>query len=158
MNIENTSIFASLGDPRNTRVTYVQPQRGPMLVDLHTNPTADSPAAKVLAMRLLLLSSGQAIPFHVHHRKEKIYILVGNPQQSGSLEVIMYEKDELKNYFLTKIGESLVIPPGTPHAIVCRGGRPFCQVSVITSSQDATDIQWEPGVEILLENEHLKAG
>ncbi len=158
MNIKNVSIFRSLGDPRNTRVTYVQPQPGSGLILLHNTPTPQSPAAKVLAVRSLVLKPGQAIPFHVHERKEKVYSFMGDQQGQGVMEFLIYENGKLGSYFLREVGSTLVIPPGVPHALVCCGGHTFCQVTIIASSQDATDIEWEPGVELLTRNLHLTAG
>ncbi len=159
MKIENTSIVSCIEEMYRDRVRYVKPKVDNGLVLLHEDVTEDSPASSVLSIRRLELQEYQAVPFHVHERKEKLYFYEGDPQGNGSVDVLTYEGDEFKTYYLRSRSTRLVIPPATPHAVICWGaghGFKTCGILVVASSKDTGDIIWQPGIEELLKNEHLK--
>lgn len=159
MKIENTSIVSCIEELYRDRVVYMQPKIGNGLVCLHQCSTEGFPASSILSVRKLVLQQYQVIPFHMHQRKEKLYCFEGDPQGHGHVEVFMYEDDTLKAYSLRSRGDRLVIPPATPHAVICWGvGHGFknCEILVVASSKDAEDIFWQPGVEELLQNRHLQ--
>jgi quercetin dioxygenase-like cupin family protein len=107
-----------------------------------------SPYAHVLSIRLMTLNQNTVIPFHVHQRREKLYIFNG----PGILEVGMFREKEL-HVIPIMTGAKLVIPPCTAHFVKYFPDEPTaCSTLVVSSSQEAGDILWENGVDTLIQN------
>jgi quercetin dioxygenase-like cupin family protein len=140
-----THLLQSLGRELKT-VTFVKPATGKELALLNVADSRDSPPAVVLGIRRMRLVSDSVIPYHVH-RKEKLYI----SQSDGILRVTMHRNFARTDYLLTKAEQRLVIPPNTPHAVICEAD--FMGL-VITSTQEAADIEWETDAEELFLNRH----
>lgn len=134
-------------------VTFVRPTAGNGLTILNTIATTDSPASCVMSIRKLTVSRSTAIPFHVHPKREKIYIYLSKDSYTSVLVKI---EGAMQTFALHHPLDHLVIPPGCPHAIV-HAAVSDGEILVITSSNDPDDIAWEDGIEELLKNEHQTA-
>jgi hypothetical protein len=121
---------------------FFKPEFGKHLFDLVAKGS-EQLQPQVMTGRFLVLTTGRAIPFHRHGKKEKIYIFNGG----GQVDVFMISPEgKSRKVPLLSTGQILVIPAGWSHALRCvmctRDYNP-CSVTIIASSQDASDIQWE---------------
>ena len=146
-------VRAHLTDRQRDIACYLKPKVGEQITVLADQPTDESPAARTMAVRLMELVENTVIPAHVHKNKEKIYFFHG----IGVLIVgIMDTNGVFKEYRLTD-GGMLVIPAGCEHYVeYFPAVESTCRVIVVSSSQDGTDIEWEPSTEDLIRNEHRR--
>jgi hypothetical protein len=144
------SIIDFLSENQKNSVRFIKPNTTDgSLIGIH-------PETKIIQVRKIRLDDGRAIPFHVHKQKEKLYILLTDT----NVTFFLYENNVCKKVTLNDIGESLSVQPMVPHAIFFGENENRFEntaaLKVIISSQDNQDIEWEPNLEILLENRHLK--
>jgi len=135
--------------------TFVKPAPGKELEALHEAGSITK--AQILAVRRLTLQPGTVIPFHVHDRKEKLYIVEG----PGFIRVLVLLKHGGGWVPLGK-GDQLIVPAGCEHFVkyfLAGPNSPYipCCVLVVSSSQDGKDIRWDPETDELVKNKHLKS-
>ena len=148
------SILTVLKPAQSEQIRFIK--RGLEIFDYHTTDNDDSPGNKVMAVRGLRLIPGTAIPSHVHHNKEKLYIF----GRKGFVVVYIWQGDTVQEFTLRNNGDTVVVPPGRVHALYApkrTDSTDENKILVVTSSQDTADIEWEPDLEELLKNEHLKS-
>lgn len=144
------SILGCLDELQQAKVCFVRPTVGHGIKERYTSSDYNSPATKVMAVWSLELGSHHTIPFHCYRNKEEIYIFGGG----GHVDVFISMGANIAYKFtLTTKGDTLIIPPGRSHAVYYAGILPV-EILVISSSQDP-EIEWEPGIDELLKNEHL---
>jgi len=137
-------------------MSFVRPTAGDGIEPVCDRDTENSPRARQMAIRKLRIVGMTAIPFHRHLKKEKALRFVGG----ATVDVLLLGEDgTMTTYYLYNPNSYVVVPAGRPHAVVCYPNTEeelFAIIDVITSTQDGTDIEWEPETEELLKNEHLK--
>jgi hypothetical protein len=98
-----------------------------------------SPKSEVTAIRLLQLRPHSITPVHSHPKgsREKIYVHISD-------EAIVYQlrNGEWKAFILNAANRVVVVPPKTPHSMVCTNDQ-GCSTFVVQSTQDGSDILWE---------------
>jgi len=132
---------------------FIKPAPGAGIERLHTGNDGLPALAQMTSARLSLRAN-TIIPFHMHRQKEKVY----HHEGGGTVEVIMRFGNSFRSFTLNGPKQTLPIPAGCPHAVICRETLPpeqKCDILVISSSQNPSDIVWEDDVEKLLLNEHL---
>ncbi len=92
-----------------------------------------------MAIRDLKIFEKSITPVHVHHEKEKAYVRLSQATGATSI-VFMFIKGTWEAFQLVADGHPVNVPPGTPHALYTSTS---IELLVITSTQNAEDIEWE---------------
>lgn len=143
-NLPSVTTFLNPEEQKTSR--FLKPQ----VTTLCGEDNADSPMAKILAIRTFTLLKGETTPVHVHTSdREKFYLVTG---MGGTLVVTIIIEGEL-HVFTKHDGGTIIIPPKCPHFVRCTEGE--CNVLVVTSSQ-TNDVVWEADADKLCKNEHLQ--
>ncbi len=129
---------------------FVQPAVGEGIKKIFTDDTPTSPKSEVFAIRELTLGTEDIIPFHAHSGKEKMYIC---QSRECRIQIIILQHGEFTFYELKRKDDTVIIPPGCPHAVICDSFG-TSEIRVITTSQDASDIIWEEATDQLITNKH----
>lgn len=139
-----------LTDKEKATAIFTRPALGKELSEVDCIETPQK-----MGLRFLTLKPNMVVPAHVHKLKEKLYVNMGEQ----SFWVYMDLPDQNGWKWVGPFGQ-LVVPAGCIHAMkyfpTGYGSQRHCVILVATSSQDATDIQWQEGVDDLLKNAHLK--
>jgi len=148
------SAVSVLNEATLPKVRFIKPALGSEIINYHQTDDKDSLATRVMAVRGLKLREGDFIPCHVHRNKEKIYIF------GSESDVIVYVWNGAvpEEFTMSHVGDTVVVPAGKPHALysVANDNHTLTKyILVVTSSQDGSDIEWEPDTDTLIKNEHL---
>ncbi|MES2470931.1 MAG: hypothetical protein V4526_01735 [Patescibacteria group bacterium] len=130
-------------------IRFVKPAMGRHIKEMHTDPNGALPITQKLAVRVLRLELQDAVPFHMHNHKEKLYI----SNSMGRIQVVMYPPPGHRLYTgqplridLHAYGQQLVIPATWPHALHCTAveeKQTHSEIMVISSPNMDDDIFWE---------------
>lgn len=147
------SILDYLTETEKERVRFIKPIAGNDLNKLHLADSNESPRAEIMAVSRLRLAEQTVIPVHCHVKKEKIYMSDGK----SVIEVMIFRGGTVERYLLRNADDRLIIPACCPHAVHIGGIQSGYSSSllIISSTNDADDVYWEPATEELLLNKHL---
>jgi hypothetical protein len=151
------TILDQLDEIQKERYRFVQPKAGEDLWLFDTPENPKTFPSTILRIARVSLKADTAVPFHRHARKEKIYLHMGN---ANVFVVVLTPEHGIKKFLMESANDRVVIPPGHWHALVCLGvlRGETCNIMVVSSSQEADDIEWEPDKDRLLENKHIFVG
>lgn len=144
---ELPSVVSLLDTHELSIARFIKPSIGNGLKEISTGE-GNSPISMVMPIRELSLLPGMVVPVHMHERKEKIYI-----GKSLTPILVWVELRGRSLRFSITIGEVLVIPSNCPHFVACFSNHP-CQVLVVSSSMDKSDIYWEKEANNLVAKSH----
>lgn len=139
-------------------VTFVRPSADNGLVTLlHQEDSDESLAGQVMVSRRLDLEKDTAVPVHVHQNTEKMYI--GCYVLGAGIRIVVWKEGKPQIYRLDALSDQVIIPRGCPHAVLNKRGEGTRCLVITTPPPPLNakpDIDWEPAIETLLRNEHLK--
>lgn len=134
---------------------FVRPSLGKELEALHEMHSVTK--ARILSVRRLTLMPCMVIPFHVHDRKEKLYM----GQGPGYIQILVL-LEHGGGWVPLGDGDQMIIPAGCEHFVkyfpptIVNEIRLPSIFLVISSSQDGADIRWDPETDELIKNKHLE--
>lgn len=131
---------------------FLKPAVSEQIYMLHLPDCNYSPGSEVMSVASLQLKKNDIIPVHWHSRKEKLYI---NGVDSCFIVWMVLKSGERKQFLLRNKDNSLIVPPQTPHAVIASyhgANISHNTMLVVGSSQDASDIIWEPAADELIKN------
>lgn len=144
-NTDLPSVEAFIHSPWKKHVTFVKPQVRVW------KPGVDFPVGiGGHAVRTFQMNGGQATPFHVHERRNKLYAVL---RTFGTVELTMIHEGQVVNHLLSHLKPFCMVPPGCPHFLVClpvNKPQEFCDLAVITSNHEDSDIIWEAAADELV--------
>ena len=111
----------------------------------HSNELVmDRSAATTSEVFIVILQPGEAPPLHVHHDTEQVFYVL---QGSGELQT---GPDGGQRFPLT-VGNTVRIPPGTHHRILCQSSEPmrYFSVDCFVGGCPAEEPTWESHVRVV---------
>lgn len=150
--IPNIQNVLSLQELKSAR--FVKPLReGKNVLLIHERHSVGTyrPHSTVMCVSDLYLNKNMIIPFHRRTKTEQLFIAV-----KGKMCVYLKLSGKFASFPLnleTIPYREIIIPPNCPVAVHCL--EDVTVLSIISSSKDESDIEWEKKTDQLLKNSHL---